>query len=223
VSGFGSGLVAIPLLAHFLPLTFVVPLILLVDFSASVIMGGGTYKDARWEELRWLLPISALGIVAGVTLLIHLPSSALLISLGVFVLLFGLRGVLNLHGQTRVSRWWALPAGLTGGAVGALFGTGGPPFVIYLNHRLSDKSQLRATFSVLFLIDGGLRIIAFLIAGLLLQDGIAGALLSTLPLMGLGLYVGHRVHVGLSAGQMQRLIGALLLVSGSSLLWKAWG
>ncbi len=30
------------------------------------------------------------------------------------------------------------------------------------------------------------------------------------------------VHVGISNRDMRRLIGALLLVSGTSLLWKAW-
>mgnify|MGYP001619021539 FL=1 len=36
ISGFGSGLIAVPLLAHFLPLQFVVPLVLVLDFSASL-------------------------------------------------------------------------------------------------------------------------------------------------------------------------------------------
>jgi uncharacterized membrane protein YfcA len=214
--------VAIPLLAHYLPLQFVVPLILVTDFSASAILGHGTRQHARWDEVRYLLPVSAVGIILGVSLLINLPRQPLLTGLGVFVLLFGLRSALNLHGEKRISRWWAVPAGLTGGMVGALFGAGGPPYVIYLAHRLRDKSELRATFSALFLLDGGLRIITFIIAGLLLQDGIFLALLGALPLMALGLYLGHRIHVGLSTAQMHRLIGGLLLISGTSLLWKAW-
>lgn len=222
ISGFGSGLVAIPLLAHYLPLQFVVPLILVTDFSASVILGGGTRQHARWDEVRFLLPASAVGIILGVGLLINLPRQPLLTGLGVVVLLFGLRSALNLHGEKHISRWWAVPAGLAGGMVGALFGTGGPPYVIYVSHRLRDKSELRATFSALFLIDGGLRIVTFIIAGLLLQDGIFVALLGALPLMALGLYLGHRVHIGLSSAQMQRIIGCLLLISGTSLLWKAW-
>jgi len=48
------------------------------------------------------------------------------------------------------------------------------------------------------------------------------AVLLALPFVMLGLYVGHRVHVGLTAAQMQRAIGLLLVASGSSLLWRAW-
>jgi hypothetical protein len=221
VSGFGSGLVAVPLLAHFLPLTFVVPLILVTDFLASVALGTHTRKHARWDEVKPLILFSILGVLAGTTLLVSLPQAPLLATLGVFVLLFGARSVLNLHGTRTISRRWAIPAGLAGGAIGALFGTGGPPYVIYLNHRVHDKGELRATFSILFLIEGGLRIAVFLVAGLLLHVELLFAILAALPLVALGLFLGNRVHIGLSPLQMQRLIGIMLLVSGTSLLWRA--
>jgi hypothetical protein len=222
ISGFGSGLIAVPLLAHFLPLTFVVPVILVTDFSASLVLGSHTRKQARWEEIRPLIPFSILGVLAGVTLLVNLPRAPLLTVLGLLVLIFGARSILNMNGHRKVSRLWAMPAGLTGGMVGALFGTGGPPYVIYLNHRLRDKGELRATFTGLFLIEGGLRIVAFLIAGLLLDPQLLVAIAAALPLVGVGLYAGHRVHVGLTPVQMQRLLGGLLVVSGTSLLWRAW-
>jgi uncharacterized protein len=222
ISGFGSGLIAVPLLAHFLPLKFVVPFVLVLDFTASAAMSGRTRKHARWDEIRPLLPFSILGVVLGVVLLVQLPKEPLLTGLGIFVLVFGLRNLLNIHGEKPISRWWAAPAGLTGGMVGALFGTGGPPYVIYFSHRLRDKAEIRATFSGLFLLDGGLRIVTFLIAGLLLQPDILLALAGALPLMVLGLYLGNKAHVGLTNQQMLRLIGALLVGSGTSLIWKAW-
>lgn len=223
ISGFGSGLIAVPLLALFLPLTFVVPMILITDFSAALALGAHTRRHARWEEIRPLLPFSLIGIGAGVTLLVNLPKPPLLAALGVFVLAFGVRTVLNLHGTRTLSRRWAAPAGLLGGMIGALFGTGGPPYVIYLNHRLRDKGELRATFSGLFILEGGLRIAAFVMAGLFLDIKLLFAILAALPLVALGLFLGNRVHIGLAPAQMQRLLGALLLVSGTSLLWRSLG
>lgn len=222
ITGFGSGLIAVPLLAHLHALTFVVPLILITDLTASVLLGGGTRRAIRWGEIGRLLPGSLIGIVVGAALLVNVPKAPLLAALGVIVLAFGARSALNIHGSKTISRWWAGPAGLAGGTLGALFGTGGPPYAIYLTHRLRDKGALRATFSGLFLIDGGIRVVAFLAAGLLVQPDLPRALLATLPLMGLGLYVGHRVHLGISQTQMQCLIGLLLVASGTSLLWKAW-
>jgi uncharacterized membrane protein YfcA len=223
ITGFGSGLIAVPLLAHLHPLTFVVPLILITDVTASVVLGGGTRRAIRWPEIKALMPGSLVGIVVGVTLLINLPRAPLLAALGIIVLAFGVRSGLNIHGNRTVSRWWAGPAGFAGGTIGALFGTGGPPYVIYLTHRLRDKGALRATFSGLFLLDGGMRVVTFLVAGLFLQPDLLWAVLAALPLMGFGIYLGHRVHIGISQTQMQRVIGLLLVASGTSLLWKAWG
>jgi uncharacterized membrane protein YfcA len=223
ISGFGSGLIAVPLLAHFLPLQFVVPLVLVLDFSASLALSGRTRGHARLDEIRPVLPFSVAGVLLGVALLIELPKQPLLTGLGIFVMVFGLRNLLNLHDDKLISRLWAAPAGLTGGMVGALFGTGGPPYVIYFSHRIRDKAEIRATFSCLFLLDGGLRIATFLATGLLLQPGLWLALLGALPVMAAGLYLGHKVHVGISNAQMLRLIGGLLMGSGASLLWNAWG
>jgi len=222
ISGFGSGLIAVPLLAHFLPLQFVVPFILLLDFTASLVMGRNARQHVNWQEIKPLLPFSLIGVILGVALLINLPKEPLLVGLGLFVMAFGVRNILDLHNEKPISQWWAIPAGLTGGTVGALFGTGGPPYIVYLSHRLHDKSELRATFSGLFTIDGGSRLIAFLITGLLLQPGLLLAYLGALPIVALGLKLGHKVHLGLTNQQMLRLIGALLLGSGVSLLWKAW-
>lgn len=210
-----------PLLAHLLPLQFVVPFVLVLDFSASVTLGGKTRKQINWPELKPLLPFGAIGVILGATLLIRMPREPLLIGLGFFVLIFGIRNLLDIHGEKTISRWWAVPTGLTGGTVGALFGTGGPPYIVYLSHRLKDKTELRATFTGLFTIEGGLRIVTFLATGLLLQDGMLTALLAALPVMALGLYLGHRIHLGISGVQMLRLVGLLLVGSGGSLIWKA--
>jgi hypothetical protein len=222
ISGFGSGLLAIPLLAHLLPLQFVVPWILLLDFTASLALGGRSQdrKAINWPEIGWLLPTTLLGILMGAALLVNLPKSPLLLGLGLFVGVFGVRSLLYLHGESSVSRWWSLPTGLLGGIVGAMFGTGGPPYVIYLSRRIHNKRQLRATFSGLFILDGGLRVIIFGFSGLLNQESMLQASIAGLPILIFGLYVGHRVHLGLSNTSMTRIIGVLLIASGSSLLLK---
>jgi uncharacterized membrane protein YfcA len=221
LSGFGSGLMAVPLLALFMPLTQAVPLVLLLDFTASIALGSRNARHINLKELAPLLPFGMIGVVLGANLLLGLPARPLLITLAVFVAAFGLRNLLGLHGDKPISRLWAVPAGLTGGTVGAMFGTGGPPYVIYLSHRMSDKSQLRATFSALFIIDGGVRIVSFLIVGLL-HPGIVMLYLSALPLMAAGLYAGSHAHVGIAQSTMLKLIGILLVGSSISLLVKAF-
>jgi len=223
VSGFGSALFAVPLLAHFLPLTFVVPWLATMDLVGSVVLShqGWRTRQIEWQEIRHLLAPAAIGIVAGILLLQHAPERPLLLTLGTLVVVFGLRAALQICGNRPISRLWAVPAGISGGMVDALFATGGPPFVIYLSHRIRDKSRLRATLSALFLIEGAARAASFLVLGMLWSPEMGIALLCGLPLLALGLHLGHRVHLGISQGQMAVVVGLLLVTSGSSILVRA--
>ncbi len=218
ITGFGSGLIAVPLLALHWPLTFVVPLILLTDFTASVILGGLNFDKVAWPEIRRLLPPGLIGVLIGAWLLVSLPHEPLLRILGSFIILYALRNLLldTEHPQPASTRW-AWPAGLTGGTVGALFGTGGPPYVIYLSHRLFDKGQLRATFSGLFFIEGLARITTFTASGLLLHRELLVAYAGALPLTLGALWIGSHVHSRLTQAQMTRLISLILIGSGVAL------
>ncbi len=223
ISGFGSGLIAVPLLALRFPLQDVVPFMLISDFSASALVGGVTFKHVAWGEIRRLLPLSLVGVVIGTSLLVSLSPRILLTILAVFILAFALRSLLVHAGKFQpASRLWAYPAALTGGAIGGLFGTGGPPYVIYLSHRIEDKTTLRATLSGLFFLEGLIRIVTFLVVGLLHGSEVWLNCMFAAPIIIAALYAGSHVHARLTNAQMTRLIGLLLLVSSTSLLVKAW-
>jgi hypothetical protein len=221
ITGFGSGLIAVPMLALFLPLQFVVPLVLLLDFTASIVIGGLHFKRVKWNEIGILIPFGIVGVVLGTSLLVKLPPGPMLMALAAFVFVFAVRNLFNIQGDKPVSRAWAVPASFTGGTVGGLFGTGGPPYVIYLSHRIRDKSDLRATLSALFFTEGLTRIVSFLVAGLLMTAQVWVAYAVAMPLVLGALYLGGHVHVSLSREQVTRLVGVLLLVSSVSLLFKA--
>jgi uncharacterized membrane protein YfcA len=222
VSGFGSATIAIPLLVHFIALQLAVPLLLIHDLVATLATISVDRRAIDKNEVLWLLPPSLAGVLIGATLLVTLPAQPLLGILGAAVIVFGVRTILSPHGSKPVTRWWAIPAGLTGGALGGAFGSGAAtPSMIYLTHRLADKSRVRGTFSAFAIFDYSLRVIVFAAMGLLLNADVAGLLAVTLPAMMLGLYLGNKLHGSISDRQASRVIGTLLIVSGLSLLWKA--
>lgn len=222
IAGFGSGLIAVPLLALFLPLTYVVPVILLLDLAASLWLGGTGRQHVHWGEVRTLLPPTLIGVFLGTTVLITAPKAPILTALGIYIILAGLRNLLlHLDHGRHISRWWALPTGLTGGTVSGLYGTGGPTYVVYLTHRLRDKARIRASVSAIFGIEGMTRLVAGLLAGLLLDPMIWWSFAAALPIFFAGLRLGERVHVRLSNEVMMRLIGALLVGAGVAVLIKA--
>lgn len=218
IAGFGSALIAVPFLALRLPLAIVVPLIALLDYVASLTQGIRDRSHIRWPELWPLLPFTVLGVVTG--LLLHRIGNpaALTKGLGAFISLYALYALLplsNLSGP----RWWAVPAGYLGGTVGALFGTGGPFYVIYLTLRQADKFGFRATAATIFLFDGGCRLVGFTLSGMF-QRSILLAAVASLPLVAVGLRFGNRIHLTITPKNFMRLICVILLGSGLALLAK---
>ena len=109
------------------------------------------------------------------------------------------------------------PAGLFGGLVGTLFGTGGPFYMIYLTIRGLEKRSLRASFAAYFLVDGSLRLVGFLGVGML-GANLLVTLLQWLPAAALGLLIGGRIHTDIPATTFKYLISLLLVFSGDRLL-----
>lgn len=219
IAGFGSGLIAIPLLALFLPLTLVVPMVGLLDYVASSGHGMRHRRQVRWAEIWPLLPFTLMGVGTALYLFHTLDGELLRKALGVFVLLYAVYTLAGLMPKGAGVRWWAIPAGGLGGMVGTLFGTGGPFYVIYLHLRQLDKGAFRATIAMIFLLDGSSRIVGYFATGLYhAQTMILVAV--ALPLMVLAMYLGGKVHTGLSQQAFQRGIGVLLLGSGIALLLR---
>ncbi len=220
MAGFGSTLVSIPLLAHLLPLPSVLPMVAILDCVGALSMGLRLRADVNKREFYPLLPFLVVGMVAGVYLLLRLPGGVLIASLGVFALFYGTMYALNRGAALRVARWATGPIGLTAGTCSALFGVGGPIYVMYLAGRGSTPEQIRATVPVIFIFTTIGRITLYTAAGLYSWQ-ILGYAAALLPMMFLGLYLGHRLHLNLSRDALIRVIGGLLMVSGVSLLLRA--
>lgn len=220
-TGFGSSITAMPLLAHLLPLRFAVPMLLLLDFSASLIIGMRNRAAIARPELRMLVPFMLLGITLGATLLIHAPEKWLMLALGLFVLCYAAYGMLARGGARPIGRSWAAPLGTLGGIFSALFGTGGPIFAIYLARRLPDKSALRATIATVTTLSAVSRFGVFALAGLYAQRGMLPAAIGLYPFMLTGLWLGNRLHHRLAAKRVMQAIWLILIIGGTSLLARS--
>ncbi|MFN3750772.1 MAG: sulfite exporter TauE/SafE family protein [Thiobacillus sp.] len=219
IAGFGSGLIAVPLLALILPFTLVVPLVVVLDYLASASQGAANRADIRWREILPLLPFSALGVLLALFALSAADAELLLQGLGVFVIAFALYTLSGHTPKQGAARGWGALAGTSGGLIGTLFGTGGPFYVMYFKARGLDKAAFRATFATVFLIDGAGRLLGYAGAGLFTRDFL-GVVALALPLMGVALALGGRIHTRLSQEAFQRGISVLLIVSGVALLLK---
>ncbi|HET9490095.1 MAG TPA: sulfite exporter TauE/SafE family protein [Methylomirabilota bacterium] len=218
VTGFGASPITIPLLAHVLPLVFVLPLASILDLGSALALAFHTRRQADTRELLTLVPFTLVGLTLGVTLLVSLPRNATLLALGMFVCAYAVYVLVRRQAPRRLTRWWAAPAGLAGGVVGALFGMGGPPYVMYITGRVPDPAAQRATISQMVILNVGLRVVAFALAGLLLSRALWIAVTILLPMAWIGVWVGNRLHVRAAPATVARVVAAALLLTGVTLI-----
>jgi uncharacterized membrane protein YfcA len=219
IAGYGSGLLAIPTLALFLPLEVVVPYVGALDYLASLGHGIHHRKSVQWREIGTILPISVVGMSFALYLFTTMDRETLKAWLGGFVILYAIYSLLPLP-QMKGSRLWAMPFAATGGVVDTLFGTGGPFYVIYLRLRQLDKTQFVATIAMAFMIATGIRLLGYLFAGFYSLK-ILMMVIASLPLVMLGMQLGMRTHSRLSARQFTWVIASLLVLAGMALLMRA--
>ena len=219
-TGFGASIVAVPLLAHFLPLRFAVPMMLVFDLLAGFLLGLKNRGHVDRGELLRLLPFLLTGMVIGAALLAKAPDRWLLVVLGGFVFGYASLNLLRRSNPALISTKWAIPAGVAGGMFTALYGTGGPIYTMYLARRLADKSVLRATIGTLILIAALARLVLFTASGFYSQRGLLPLAFSLVPCALAGYLAGSHLHVRLPARRVAQGIWLLLVAAGASLLWR---
>ncbi len=224
ITGFGSALVIVPLLVWKWPLPEVVALTLLMDAPASALFGGLNFKQVNWPELRRMLPGVAVGCALGLWLLGALAPKWPLLCLGLYVAGTGINALRAPPAQAP-STWPAVGAhgaGALAGVIEMMFGTAGPVFLAWLQHRIPDVRDLRATVpaAMLFAV---LAVLAFMgFAGRLDNADLWLRFAALVPAALLGVTVGHRMARHVPAAALRRAIFALLILSGLMLVGRAW-
>ena len=218
VSGFGSAIVAVPLLTHVLPIQEAVPQIVILDAITAFLMGRRSFKDIAMQELKWPMPFALVGMVIGVTVLIKAPSSLLLGLLAIFTLFNGVKGLLNSNKvQVDCHRLWSAPTGLIAGGFSALYGTGGPIYAIYLSKRISDIKVMRATMSAIIFMNVWFRFATLSIAGLLLTQQNLLRTLVLIPVSIFALLLGSKLQKQLSQTTFKKIFSLILVLSAISI------
>lgn len=218
MAGFGSGIVAVPMLALAWPLATIVPVMAALNYLSSLSLGVVDREKTLWRELLPMLPGNLIGVLLALYTFHTLNDEILGRLLGAFVIAYGLY-ILSGVQVGKLSRWFAPAFGAIGGAINTLFLSGGPFFVVYLRSRRFDKGAFRATISTLFFVEAPVRLVGYVASGFYTWT-IMWMLAGAVPVMALGLYLGHRVHIKLSQRTFDRALGILLLGNGLLLVAK---
>jgi len=220
-TGFGAGVVAIPLLVLAMPLNVVIPVITTLGILASFGQSVQEFRHVDWRALRALALPSAVGVSLGLWLFAALDQRLLLRAFAAFIILYGLWSLAPRLPRPGLSRGaLAATAGGTGGLVATLFGgMAGPFYAIYLKALALDKRRFRASISSVLLCLGLVRAGGY--GSLGFYDRRALALMVLLaPVMVLAMLAGDRWHARLDQARFERVVAVLLAASGVALLLK---
>lgn len=220
VAGFGTALVAGPILAHFVPLATIVPVLALLDFVAAVLNVARDARAADLPELRRIVPAMIVGSLLGAFILLRGKPQALQLALAVFVTVYALYSLSRFKTARRFPARSAWPFGAVGGVFSALFGSGGIIYAIYLSGRLQAADRIRVTQSTLIGLSTLTRAVLFFLAGVYADLSILALALALAPAMLVGTFVGRRLTLKLSREQFLRIINLIVLCSGVGLLWR---
>lgn len=223
MSGFGAGLIAVPLLAFVLPLQTVLPVASLLVFVLFVFLTIRDRREVMWQEIRVLGPPTAIGVVAGLALFTSLDNRMLMKLLGAFLVCYAVYMVVVQYvglPQLRISRRVAVVIGFFGAFFDTLFGGGGGTLVvIYMHSKGVTGMPFRATLAMLWFIEMVVRMAGFTVSGYYTPEVLLLVALM-LPVMWAGTWIGERIGNRVSAETFSKIVSALLGASGLSLLAK---
>ena len=218
--GFGTALIASPVLLNFLPLSQIIPLLALLDMFAAVSNVVKDGKKADFSELKALIPLMFLGSFIGFILLMNINPSYALLAFGIFTLLYSIYSLSGFKPHKDLSKKYVVPFGLSGGIFGAMFGSGGFLYAIYLNGRIDVPEKIRVTQTTLIGCSTLFRVILFGTAGIYFSENILYLALLFIPSMIIGSFIGKRITLKLSKQQFLKIINVIVLLSGISIIIK---
>ena len=218
LSGFGSILLALPLLTIFLDIKTVIPLVTLHGFFTAVIVLIGLRKDLDWQKVLPLLVGSIPGIPLGVFFLKNMNTDTIQLAMGLILLAYALFSL-----SFRPVIWEMKTAGgsLVGflaGCLGGALGAAGPPVIVYTSLQPWSKDKIKATLQGFFVASGVVVVLLQALSGLTTIPVLWYFLIS-LPALVLGTYFGSFFYGRIGDQAYKRIMFVLLALMGAFLIY----
>jgi uncharacterized membrane protein YfcA len=197
--GFGEALIAVPLMALFIPLKVAAPVAVLVSITIAAVVVAQDWRKVHVRSAGWLVASSLFGIPVGLFLLTSSHQQAVKMVLAIFIMAFAAYSLLGRKPPELKddSKGWLLGCGFVAGITGGAYGMNGPPLVIYGAMRRWSAQHFRATLQAYFLPASVIGMVGYWVAGLWVPAVTHYYLVCLpvlLPAVWLGRVVNHRLH-----------------------------
>ncbi|MDN7135060.1 sulfite exporter TauE/SafE family protein [Pseudidiomarina terrestris] len=217
ITGFGSGLVAVPLLSLLIPLPQLTPLLSIINVLMALYLCWLLRHYFSLKRWRWLLLAGVGGTLVGNAALAYLPVTILQQGMAIFVIAAGLLFWFGVQFQARATALQQSYTGLLAGFANGALTLGGPPVVLFLTATRLNRSQFRATLALFFLVLGLTNVISFTLQGRYTVTGTAPVFALVFGAIS-GAYLGHRVSHLLPEQLFRKLTLGVVIGAGVMVL-----
>ncbi|WP_319522465.1 sulfite exporter TauE/SafE family protein [uncultured Desulfosarcina sp.] len=213
--GFGFSMITVAALSLVLPPERIVPMILMLEVGASLLLLPGAWSSVNWPALAWMLLGVGIGTPLGVWLLGNVSPACMKTAVAaiIFALAFILRKGVVVKRQP--GRAQTVVTGTASGILNGAAAIGGPPAVLFFFSSPAGAAVSRASLIAYFLLTDILAAGTCLAAGLMTVNHARQALLMLVP-MAIGLLAGQRMFHRTSETVFRKRV--LLCLMGLSVL-----
>ena len=216
LAGFGSTLVALPILALVFDLKLAVPVCTTLALTLNLVMVARLRGHIRFGPLSLLILSSLPGMPLGAYALRAVSGDWLKTVLALAI--FGFVGSewSRVRSASPAGRGWGVAAGLLAGLTGGAIGINGPPVVAWVSRLGLDRHAMRATLVAYFLLAGCGVVGSQYLAGLVTGPVLVRAAYA-LPALGLGIAAGVGLCGRISETAFRRVVLFVLAATARSL------
>lgn len=220
ITGFGSGLIAVPLLTLVLPLTVITPTLSIVNFAMATYLAWVLRHHVRVSQWRALLMSGVLGTLIGNYLLAYLRLDWLQMGMALMIFAVALLFWFGIQWRHQSGQKLQTVTGLLAGFSNGALTLGGPPVVLFLTGNGMERLNFRATLTVFFWGLALTNILSFSVQGVYQQAHVP-VVLSLLGGAIAGAWLGHRLSDYFSEQLFRKVSLILVMVASVIAFWGA--
>ncbi len=217
LTGFGSALVAIPLLSLIIDIKAAVPLCILNGLIITIYLALHLRRHLDRAKILPLVIGSVPGVFVGATLLQKVDAGIIRFCIGLLLISYSIYNLFVRPRSLGLSGRWGYGAGFLTGAIGAALSAGGPPAIIYTTLAGWNKEEIRATLSGFFVANGIVTAVVHAFAGVSTAATVR-IFLVTAPFVLVGTVAGSHVTARINQQTYLRFIYLFLVVTGMMMI-----
>lgn len=221
VSGFGSALVAMPLLTMYMDVQTAAPLCILNGLVITLSLSLQLRRHIDWLRIRPLLIGCLPGVLFGLLVLKNISSTILQVFLGMLIVGYAVFSLLNkIKRPEKIRGVWPYFAGFCTGGFSSALGAGGPPTIIYVSLTGWTKDEIKASLSIFFFISGIVTALGHALSGLT-TELVLRKFMMGVPFTIIGVLAGVLLYNRINQQHYIKIMLWILMVMGVGMMGKA--